>query len=180
MERHGYRSAQAERLREDYRDRLEAVITADAVLSPELLPTPQLPPYWNCAKTTAVPTPLLLKRPQTLEENQAPSAGDWLRMRQEAANASSAKSPSQRQDRRGNGFDTITSRVSSINVARPPRVRDRPCVARSAELLSHRAMSIRQSGSAPHASVALLRAMLKSGDTHFIVKYASAFASRCR
>jgi ATP-dependent exoDNAse (exonuclease V) alpha subunit len=105
MERHGYRSAQAERLREDYRARIEARLKRDAVAAASSSTQNSLSSAGAAshtsaatntsvaAKTTAAPA-AGLKRPQTLEEIRRQAREDWLRMRQEAVNASSAKSPS--------------------------------------------------------------------------------------
>ena len=97
MERHGYRSAQAERLREDYRARIEARLlqrdagTAAGAAS-NTVPTTATA---VAANTPADPDAAAgSKRPQTLEEIRRQAREDWLRMRQEAVNASSAKSPS--------------------------------------------------------------------------------------
>jgi ATP-dependent exoDNAse (exonuclease V) alpha subunit len=107
MERHGYRSAQAERLREDYRARIEARLKRDAVAAASSSTQNSLSSAGAAshtsaatntsvaAKTTAAPDAAAgLKRPQTLEEIRRQAREDWLRMRQEAVNASSAKSPS--------------------------------------------------------------------------------------
>jgi MobA/MobL family len=96
MERHGYRSAQAERLREDYRARIEArlqrgaLAAAGAASNSAATITTAV-----AAKTPAGPDSAAgLKSPQTLEEIRRQAREDWLRMRQQAVNASSAKSPS--------------------------------------------------------------------------------------
>jgi hypothetical protein len=102
MERHGYRSAQAEHLREDYRARIEARLqrhagTAAGAASntPVASDTAAASNTVAAAKTTAAPDAAAgLNRPQTLEEIRRQAREDWLRMRQEAVNASSAKSPS--------------------------------------------------------------------------------------
>src|SRR5258708_5304557 len=92
----------------------------------------------------------------------------------------------QRQGRRGNGSMTIsshdslaTSRGSSGNVARSPARARSPTCAGSAMCCTIRRITFAScyvyspcgSGAACERS-RLLRAMLKSGDTHFIVKYA--------
>jgi ATP-dependent exoDNAse (exonuclease V) alpha subunit len=85
MERHGYRSAQAERLREDYRARIEARSQRDAAAATNTA---------VAAKTTAAPDAAAgLKRPQTLEEIRRQAREDWLRMRQEAVKTSATNSP---------------------------------------------------------------------------------------
>jgi ATP-dependent exoDNAse (exonuclease V) alpha subunit len=107
MERHGYRSAQAERLREDYRARIEARLQRDAVAVASSSTQNSLSSAGAAshtaaatntsiaAKTTAAPEAAAgLKRPQTLDEIRRQAREDWLRMRQEAVNTSSAKSPS--------------------------------------------------------------------------------------
>jgi ATP-dependent exoDNAse (exonuclease V) alpha subunit len=95
MERHGYRSAQAERLREDYRARIEARLQRDAVAAAGAATiTAAAANTAVAAKTTAAPDAAAdLKRPQTLEEIRRQAREDWLRMRQEAVKASSANSP---------------------------------------------------------------------------------------
>jgi ATP-dependent exoDNAse (exonuclease V) alpha subunit len=91
MERHGYRSAQAERLREDYRARIEARLQRDAGAASN---TAAAANTAVTAKTTAAPDAAAgLKSPQTLEEIRRQAREDWLRMRQEAVKASSANSP---------------------------------------------------------------------------------------
>lgn len=62
MERHGYHSAQAERLRSEYRDRVQARLE-------------------RAAQAEAAPP----SRPRTLEEIRRQAREDWLRLRQEAA-----------------------------------------------------------------------------------------------
>ena len=95
MERHGYRSAQAERLREDYRARIEARLQRDAVAAAGAgSNTAAAANAAVAAKTTAAPDAAAgLKRPQTLEEIRRQAREDWLRMRQEAVKASAANSP---------------------------------------------------------------------------------------
>jgi ATP-dependent exoDNAse (exonuclease V) alpha subunit len=89
MERHGYRSAQAERLREDYRARIEARLQRDAVAAAAAATNTAA-----AAKTAAAPDAAAgLKRPQTLDEIRRQAREDWLRMRQEAVKASSVNSP---------------------------------------------------------------------------------------
>jgi ATP-dependent exoDNAse (exonuclease V) alpha subunit len=105
MERQGYRSAHAERLREDYRARIEArLLQRDAVAAAVATPgaaagaasnTAATAPSAVAAETTAGPDAAAgLKMPQTLEEIRRQAREDWLRMRQEALNAPSAKAPS--------------------------------------------------------------------------------------
>jgi len=105
MERHGYRSAHAERLREDYRARIEArLLRRDAVAAAGATPgaaagvasnTAATAPTAVAARTTAGPDAAAgLRMPQTLEEIRRQAREDWLRMRQEALNAPSAKAPS--------------------------------------------------------------------------------------
>jgi hypothetical protein len=96
MERHGYRSAQAERLREDYRARIEARLQRDAgAAAGAASNTAAAANTAVAAKTTAAPDAAAgLKTPQTLEEIRRQAREDWLRMRQEAVNASAAKAPS--------------------------------------------------------------------------------------
>src|SRR5450631_4887202 len=88
--------------------------------------------------------------------------------------------PRQRQDRRGNGSMTITSRdslatsrVSLRNVARSATCARSAmcCTIRRITFASCYVYSPCGSGAACERS-RLLRALLKSGDTHFIVKYA--------
>jgi ATP-dependent exoDNAse (exonuclease V) alpha subunit len=79
MERHGYRSAQAERLREDYQARIYARLQMAATAA--------------TAATAAVTPPPDAGKPKTLEEIRRQAREDWLRMRQEAGKASSANSP---------------------------------------------------------------------------------------
>jgi ATP-dependent exoDNAse (exonuclease V) alpha subunit len=95
MERHGYRSAQAERLREDYRSRIEARLQRDAVAGAGAASnTAAATNTAVAAKTTAAPDAAAgLRSPQTLEEIRRQAREDWLRMRQEAVKASSANSP---------------------------------------------------------------------------------------
>jgi hypothetical protein len=97
MERHGYRSAQAERLREDYRARIEARLQRDAgAAAGAASNTAAAANTAVAAKTTAAPDAAAaagLKSPQTLEEIRRQAREDWLRMRQEAVKASSANSP---------------------------------------------------------------------------------------
>jgi hypothetical protein len=95
MERHGYRSAQAERLREDYRARIEARLQRDAgAAAGAASNTAAAANTAVAAKTTVAPDAAAgLKRPQTLEEIRRQAREDWLRMRQEAVKASSANSP---------------------------------------------------------------------------------------
>jgi len=89
MERHGYRSAQAERLREDYRARIETRLQRDAVAGAGAASNTAA-----AANTTAAPdTAAGSKRRQTLEEIRRQAREDWLRMRQESVKASAANSP---------------------------------------------------------------------------------------
>jgi hypothetical protein len=100
MERHGYRSAQAERLREDYRARIEArlqrdaVVAAGAVFNTAAATNTEVATNTGvAAEATAAPHAAAgLNRPQTLEEIRRQAREDWLRMRQEAGKASSANS----------------------------------------------------------------------------------------
>lgn len=106
MERQGYRSAQAERLREEYRARVETRLQRDAVAAASSSTqnshasagaasnTAAATNTAVAAKTTAAPDASAgLRRPQTLEEIRRQAREDWLRMRREAVDASSAKSP---------------------------------------------------------------------------------------
>jgi len=104
MERHGYRSAQAERLREDYRARIEARLQRDAVAAVSSSTQNSLSSAGAASHTAAATNTSVarkntaaadagLKRPQTLDEIRRQAREDWLRMRQEAVNASSEKSP---------------------------------------------------------------------------------------
>jgi MobA/MobL family len=101
MERHGYRSAQAERLREDYRARIEARLQRDAVSAAGAVSNTAAATNTATATNTAVAAETTaaldaaagLKRPQTLEEIRRQAREDWLRMRQEAVKASAANSP---------------------------------------------------------------------------------------
>jgi hypothetical protein len=71
MERHGYRSDLAERMRADYQARVQARIERGA--APEL----------TSRAERALPT--APAQPQTLEEIRRRARENWLRMRQEAA-----------------------------------------------------------------------------------------------
>jgi ATP-dependent exoDNAse (exonuclease V) alpha subunit len=96
MERHGYRSAQAERLREDYQARIEARLQRAAVAGADV-PSDSSASTNTAAATNTKAAPNAaagFDRPQTLEEIRRQAREDWLRMRQDAVNASSAKSPS--------------------------------------------------------------------------------------
>jgi ATP-dependent exoDNAse (exonuclease V) alpha subunit len=94
MERHGYRSAQAERLREDYRARVEArLLQRDSVAAAGTASNTAAATNTAVAAKTAPDAAAGLTSPRTLEEIRRQAREDWLRMRQEAANASSAKSP---------------------------------------------------------------------------------------
>jgi ATP-dependent exoDNAse (exonuclease V) alpha subunit len=88
MERHGYRSAQAERLREDYRARNEARLQRGATSATTATNTATA-----TATAAAVASPPNAGKPKTLEEIRRQAREDWLRMRQEAVKASSANSP---------------------------------------------------------------------------------------
>jgi len=118
MERNGYRSAQAERLREEYRARIEARLQRDAVAAAASSTQSSLSSAGAASRTAPAPAGSAshtaaatntsiaretsaaadaaagLKRPQTLDEIRRQAREDWLRMRQEAVNASSAKSSS--------------------------------------------------------------------------------------
>jgi ATP-dependent exoDNAse (exonuclease V) alpha subunit len=76
MERHGYRSAQAERLREDYEARIQARLQRDVTIA-------------ATTTTTAVASPPEIGKPKSLEEVRRQAREDWLRMRQEASKAPS-------------------------------------------------------------------------------------------
>jgi hypothetical protein len=93
MERHGYRSAQAERLREDYRARIEARLQRDAVVAAGAASNSAAATNTAVAAETAPDAAAGSKSPQTLEEIRRQAREDWLRMRQEAVMASSANSP---------------------------------------------------------------------------------------
>src|ERR1700722_7741784 len=96
MERHGERRAQAERLREEYQARIEARLQRAAVPGADV--PSDSPASTNTAAATntkAAPNAAAgFDKPQTLEEIRRQAREDWLRMRQDAVNASSAKSPS--------------------------------------------------------------------------------------
>ena len=96
MERHGYRSAQAERLREDYQARIEARLQRIAGAGADVpSDTPASANTATAANASATPDAAAgFDKPQTLEEIRRQAREDWLRMRQDAVNASSAKSPS--------------------------------------------------------------------------------------
>jgi ATP-dependent exoDNAse (exonuclease V) alpha subunit len=96
MERHGYRSAQAERLREDYQARIEARLQRVAGVGADVSSdTPASANTATAANANAAPDAAGgFNKPQTLEEIRRQAREDWLRMRRDAANASSAKSPS--------------------------------------------------------------------------------------
>lgn len=80
MERHGYRSAQAERLREDYRARIEARLQRGAAVAMTEKAT---------ISAAAATASLDQGSPKTLEEIRRQAREDWLRMRQQAADAPS-------------------------------------------------------------------------------------------
>src|SRR5579859_1848891 len=123
MERQGYRSAQAEQLREEYRARVEARLHRDAAAAasrstrnsfssvgaaPDTAAGSHAKAYTQIGAdirtTTATNASVAadigaapdaaarLKSPQSLDEIRRQAREDWLRMRQEALNASAAKS----------------------------------------------------------------------------------------
>jgi ATP-dependent exoDNAse (exonuclease V) alpha subunit len=85
MERQGYRSFVAERMRQQYRERVEArterSADAEKAASPSAGPTQETP-----------------RRPQTLEEIRRQARETWLRLRQEMAENSSAVQARSRDD----------------------------------------------------------------------------------
>jgi ATP-dependent exoDNAse (exonuclease V) alpha subunit len=90
MERHGYRSAQAERLREDYRARIEARLQRAATTTTATATTgATTATVATTATTTAagVISPPEPGKPKTLEEIRRQAREDWLLMRQEASKA---------------------------------------------------------------------------------------------
>ncbi len=101
MERHGYQSAQAERLREDYRARIEARLqraatttaatTTTATAATTATTTAATHATVATATTTtaaaAVAPPPDPGKPKTLEEIRRQAREDWLLMRQEASKA---------------------------------------------------------------------------------------------
>jgi len=95
MERHGYRSAQAERLREDYQARIEARLQRAVVAGADVpSDTPASANTAVAANTTAAPNAAAgVDKPRTLEEIRRQAREDWLRMRQEVRQASSGNSP---------------------------------------------------------------------------------------
>jgi ATP-dependent exoDNAse (exonuclease V) alpha subunit len=102
MERHGYRSAQAERLRLDYQTRVQARMERDAghASRPSPSPSPSLSPSLSLEQTSresrsqheqtsresrSQREPVeRAKGPQTLEEIRRQAREDWARMRRES------------------------------------------------------------------------------------------------
>jgi ATP-dependent exoDNAse (exonuclease V) alpha subunit len=83
MERHGYRSAQAEHLREDYEARIQARSQRDVTTAATTTTTT------TTTEAAAVPSPPEIGKPKSLEEVRRQAREDWLRMRQEASKAPS-------------------------------------------------------------------------------------------
>jgi ATP-dependent exoDNAse (exonuclease V) alpha subunit len=84
MERHGYRSAQAERLREDYETRIQARLVRDVGTAATTKTTTT-----TTTAVAAVESPPEIGKPKSLEEVRRQAREDWLRMRQEASKAPS-------------------------------------------------------------------------------------------
>ncbi len=80
MERHGYQSAHAERLRADYQARVRARLERDTALRPSAAHE----------RTETHQPEEKIRKPQTLDEIRRQAREDWLRMRQEAANGLSS------------------------------------------------------------------------------------------
>jgi ATP-dependent exoDNAse (exonuclease V) alpha subunit len=86
MERHGYQSAQAERLREDYRARIEARLQRAAATTAATTTTATAATTATTTAAGVMSTPEPGK-PKTLEEIRRQAREDWLLMRQEASKA---------------------------------------------------------------------------------------------
>lgn len=117
MERHGYRSVVADRMREDYRARVQARL--DRVERPELpsVAAPVVPEPKGRETTIAAPTtsrpkdresaaaepmaPLAAPKRQSLEDIRREARENWLRLRQSQRQglAESAPSPAAEKDR---------------------------------------------------------------------------------
>jgi len=116
MERHGYRSAQAERLRLDYQARVQARMERDAGHASLASPPSPWPSSSSSAGQTSRESPSRreqtsresasprepaerVKAPQTLEEIRRQAREDWARMRQESAEkAAGAQEPAAGQE----------------------------------------------------------------------------------
>jgi ATP-dependent exoDNAse (exonuclease V) alpha subunit len=92
MERQGYRSALAERLRMQYEARVQARMERNAGHDP---PAPAPAPRELAARERTAPQepavvrePQAVKRPQSLQEIRRQAREDWLKLRQESAKAS--------------------------------------------------------------------------------------------
>ncbi|MGO9991583.1 MAG: MobQ family relaxase [Steroidobacteraceae bacterium] len=80
MERHGYRSALAERMRMEYQARVQARLERESAR--------ELPAAREC---TATPSVAHANKPPTLEEIRRRAREDWLRLRHESANQAAAE-----------------------------------------------------------------------------------------
>ncbi len=89
MERHGYRSVQAERMRMEYQARVQARTQRDADHRASAQPTERAAPTVATAATVATVATVqesnVAQRRPTLEDIRRQAREDWLRMRQEAA-----------------------------------------------------------------------------------------------
>lgn len=83
MERHGYRSVQAERMRMEYQARVQARTQRDADHRASAEPTERAAP--TVATAATVQESNVAQRRPTLEDIRRQAREDWLRMRQEAA-----------------------------------------------------------------------------------------------
>ncbi len=81
MERHGYRSALAERMRMEYQARLQARLERESAR--------EMP---AARERTAAPSVAHANKPPTLEEIRRRAREDWLRLRHESANQAAAES----------------------------------------------------------------------------------------
>jgi hypothetical protein len=81
MERHGYRSVLAERMRVEYQARVQARLERESAR--------EVPA--TCERTAA-PSVAHANKPPTLEEIRRRAREDWLRLRHESANQAAAES----------------------------------------------------------------------------------------
>jgi ATP-dependent exoDNAse (exonuclease V) alpha subunit len=99
MERHGYRSEQAERLRMEYQARVQARFERDAAHGP------RSPGELTAAREASAEREASAARearPQTLEEIRRQAREDWLRMRQDATKKSETSQERGNVQERGN------------------------------------------------------------------------------
>ena len=82
MERHGYRSLLAERLRMEYQARLQARLERECARE---VPAPR-------ERTAATPSEAHAHKPQTLEEIRRQAREDWLRLRHDSAKQAATES----------------------------------------------------------------------------------------